>query len=62
MRRGEVWTVVGGNNYAGKPRPAVIVQDDSFDATDSINWKQESPEATAGLGDPFLARPRAANT
>ena len=36
MRRGEVWTVAGGNDYAGKPRPAVIVQDDSFDATDSI--------------------------
>lgn len=36
MRRGEVWTVSGGKNYAGKPRPAVIVQDDSFDATDSI--------------------------
>lgn len=36
MRRGEVWTVAGGSNYAGKPRPAVIVQDDSFDATDSI--------------------------
>jgi mRNA interferase MazF len=36
MRRGEVWTVSGGNTYAGKPRPAVIVQDDSFDATDSI--------------------------
>ena len=36
MRRGEVWTVSGGNTYAAKPRPAVIVQDDSFDATDSI--------------------------
>ncbi|GHE73811.1 putative endoribonuclease MazF [Camelimonas fluminis] len=36
MRRGEVWTVSGGQDYAGKPRPAVIVQDDSFDATDSI--------------------------
>lgn len=36
MRRGEVWTVSGGNDYAGKPRPAVIVQDDSFDATASI--------------------------
>ena len=36
MRRGEVWTVAGGKNYAGKPRPALIVQDDSFDATDSI--------------------------
>ena len=36
MRRGEVWTVSGGADYAGKPRPIVIVQDDSFDATDSI--------------------------
>ena len=35
MRRGEVWTVSGGKDYAGKPRPVVIVQDDSFDATDS---------------------------
>jgi len=36
MRRGEVWTVSGGKDYAGKPRPAVIVQDDSFDATNSL--------------------------
>lgn len=36
MRRGEIWTVSGGKDYAGKPRPVVIVQDDSFDATDSI--------------------------
>jgi mRNA interferase MazF len=36
MRRGEIWTVAGGKDYAGKPRPAVIVQDDSFDDTDSI--------------------------
>jgi mRNA interferase MazF len=36
MRRGDIWTVAGGAGYAGKPRPAVIVQDDSFDGTDSI--------------------------
>jgi mRNA interferase MazF len=36
MKRGEVWTVSGGKDYAGKPRPVVIVQDDSLDATDSI--------------------------
>lgn len=36
MRRGEVWIVSGGKDYAGKPRPAVIVQDDRFDATDSV--------------------------
>jgi mRNA interferase MazF len=36
MRRGEVWTVSGGKDYASKPRPVVIMQDDSFDATASI--------------------------
>ncbi|MEO5338246.1 MAG: type II toxin-antitoxin system PemK/MazF family toxin [Magnetospirillum sp. WYHS-4] len=35
MRRGEVWTV-SGSGYAGKPRPAVVVQDDRFDATASV--------------------------
>jgi mRNA interferase MazF len=36
MKRGEIWTVAGGPDYAGKPRPAVILQDDVFDATASI--------------------------
>ena len=36
MKRGEIWTVAGGKDYAGKPRPVVIVQDDRFDATSSI--------------------------
>ena len=36
MRRGEIWTAAGGAGYAGKPRPVVIVQDDAFDATESI--------------------------
>lgn len=36
MRRGDIWTISGGKDYAGKPRPVVIVQDDAFDATDSI--------------------------
>ena len=36
MRRGDIWTVSGGKDHAGKPRPVVIVQDDSFDGTDSI--------------------------
>ena len=35
MKRGEVWTVSGAG-HAGKPRPAVIVQDDRFDATASV--------------------------
>lgn len=36
MRRGEIWTAAGGKDYAGKPRPVVVVQDDRFDATDSV--------------------------
>ena len=36
MRRGEVWTAAAGSGYAGKPRPVVIVQDDRFDATESV--------------------------
>jgi len=36
VKRGEVWTVAGGPDYAGKPRPVVIVQDDRFDATASV--------------------------
>jgi mRNA interferase MazF len=46
MRRGDIWTVAGGRDYAGKPRPAVIVQDDSFDATDSITVCAFTTDAT----------------
>ena len=36
MKRGEVWTVAGGSDYVGKPRPAVIIQDDAFADTASV--------------------------
>jgi mRNA interferase MazF len=36
VKRGEIWSVAERGAYAGKPRPAVIVQDDHFDATASI--------------------------
>lgn len=36
MKRGEVWTVSAGTDYAGKPRPCVIVQADAFDASASV--------------------------
>lgn len=36
MRRGEIWTAAGGSGYAGKPRPVVVIQDDRFDATESV--------------------------
>ena len=36
MKHGEVWTVAGGEDDSGNPRPPVIVQDDRFDETKSI--------------------------
>ena len=35
-RYGEVWTVSGGPDFAGKPRPAVIVQDKLIGQVDSL--------------------------
>ncbi len=46
MRRGDIWTAAGGKDYAGKPRPVVIVQDDSFEATDSITVCAFTTDAT----------------
>lgn len=36
MRRGDICSAAAGSGYVGKPRPVVIVQDDRFDATDSV--------------------------
>lgn len=50
MRRGELWTVAGGV-YASKPRPALILQDDRFDATDSITV---APLTSTAVDAPLL--------
>lgn len=65
MRRGQIWTVSGGPHYAGKPRPAAIIQDDRFDTdsvticpftsdpTDAPLFRLEvQPTATTGLRGP----------
>jgi mRNA interferase MazF len=36
LKRGEVRTVAGGPDYVGKPRPAVVIQEEMFDVTDSV--------------------------
>jgi mRNA interferase MazF len=37
MRRGDISTIAGGKDFAGKPRLAVIIQDDDrVDGTDTI--------------------------
>jgi mRNA interferase MazF len=46
VKRGDVWTVAGGADYAGKPRPVVIVQDDVFDVTGSITVCPFTTDAT----------------
>lgn len=50
MKRGELWTVAGGV-HAAKPRPAVIVQDDVFDLTDSVTV---APLTTTLVDAPLL--------
>ena len=36
MKRGDIWTVAGGAGYVGKPRPVAVLQDNRFDATESV--------------------------
>lgn len=47
MKRGDVWTAAGGSEYAGKPRPVVIIQDDRFDTTASVTICAFTTEPTA---------------
>jgi len=61
MRRGEVWTVSGGHDYAGRPRPVVILQDDSFDATGSITICSFTTDPTEAPLFRLLVEPNARN-
>jgi mRNA interferase MazF len=36
LTRGEIWTAVGPADYAGKPRPVVIIQHEKFGSLDSV--------------------------
>lgn len=36
MKRGELWTVAAPGDYTSKPRSALILQSDRFDATNSV--------------------------
>jgi len=61
VRRGEIWTVSGGANYTGKPRPAVILQDDGFDATASITLCVFTSDPTDAPLFRLVIEPTAAN-
>ncbi len=54
MKRGELWTASAGQGYAGKPRPVLIVQDDRFDATESVTF---CPLTTTAIDIPLLRIP-----
>jgi len=54
VKRGEVWTVAGGPDDAGKPRPSVVLQDDAFDATASVTI---CPFTTHAIDAPLLRLP-----
>ena len=61
MRRGEIWTAAGGGAYVGKPRPVVIVQDDRFDATESLTVCAFTSDPTAAPLFRLLIRPTERN-
>jgi mRNA interferase MazF len=61
MKRGDIWTVSGGKDYAGKPRPVVIVQDDSFDATTSVTVCAFTTDETDAPLIRLLVRPNERN-
>jgi mRNA interferase MazF len=61
VRRGGIWTVAGGNDDAGKPRPVLIVQEDSFDATESITICAFTTDATEAPLFRLSVEPNAGN-
>jgi mRNA interferase MazF len=54
VRRGEIWTASARQGYAGKPRSVIIVQDNRFDATDSVTF---CPLTTDTAAIPLLRIP-----
>lgn len=57
MKRGEIWTAAGGSGYTGKPRPVAIVQDDRFDATNSVTICSFTSDPTEAPLIRLLIRP-----
>jgi mRNA interferase MazF len=61
MRRGEIWTVAGGRDYAGKARPVVVLQDERFDATASVTICPFTTDPTDAPLFRVLIEPNASN-
>lgn len=58
MRRGDVVTVAAGSGFGGKPRPALVVQSNAYDALPTVVVAL----FTTTLTDAPLTRPRIAMT
>ena len=61
MKRGEIWTASGGKDYASKPRPVAILQDDRFDMTDSVTICAFTTDPTDAPLFRLAVEPTAAN-
>ncbi|PYV79534.1 MAG: growth inhibitor PemK [Acidobacteria bacterium] len=61
MKRGEIWAVASGSDYARKPCPVVILQDDRFDMTDSISVCAFTTDPTDAPLFRLLIKPSAGN-
>lgn len=61
MKRGELWTVAGGGDLSGKPRPAVVLQSDEFQAIDSVTVCLVTSEEVGGLVARLLVQPDVRN-
>lgn len=61
MKRGDIWTVSGGAEYHGKPRPAVIVQADEYSEIRSVTLCPMSTHPVNERGIRLLVQPSAAN-
>ena len=61
MKRGEIWTQSGGPGYAGKPRPALIIQSDLLAGTNSIVTCPFTTEIGSDLPSRIRFVPGAAN-
>jgi mRNA interferase MazF len=47
VKRGEIWSVAGGPDYIGKPRPVAILQDDRFEELLSVTFCPLTTNPTA---------------
>ncbi len=54
MKRGVFYTAAARGQYTGKPRPVLVIQDDSFDATTSVTI---CPFTTNPVDAPLLRIP-----